>query len=936
MRVKKQNQGRIARNIQRMGLCGSSVLVLSALSVSAPVMAQDTVVSDANANEIVVTGIRASLEASSDRKRNSMSILDSITSEDLGKFPDSNVAESLQRIPGVSIDRNGGEGQFVTVRGFGPQFNTVLVNGRTMASDNTGREFSFDLLAAELINGADVYKSSQASLQDGGIGATINVRTPRPLDIGGFKAVASAKGLYEENSDEVTPQLFGLVSTTFGGDTFGLLAAVSYQERESLINFTQNRGYIPGSTIGPVNAPLFTNVFSPRNQDIGSDEQSRERIGINATAQYRPSDNLTFTLDGLYNKFDVNSQVRSLGNWFEPSSFIDAEIDENRTVTSLTTNGFADFISTSNNRFTKTRAVGLNAEWQANDQLKVMADVSWSRANDSAGGRNHFAVIGAASQYSFEQAVGGGFPSVFGHTANLTDPTIGRTHIALRQGNSEAERILEYKLDTEWESEGGALEKIRFGGILTRRKKNSQTIQTDPNTLCVFCGYNTAADASLLQPFSLGSFLGGSGQAPTNFQTFDAEAYFAFLESPQAAAALDTAFNLAPGTTAARLAATNGFAAAVQPNSFGIRENVYAGYVDADLQGTLGGLPWFVNVGARYVHTELDASGQQLNLIDLLPVSGDATIFQGVFANNGQPVARSESASYDFFLPNLNVRVDLGNDVVARFSASRTLTRPQVQDLAPRTNFDVLRPASLDASGGNPALRPYTSNNFDLSLEWYPSRTTTVSVAAFYKNVEDFIVQTRENEIIPIANAGNIPVGGLITGPNEATFSVRRPRNADTANVRGLELNVIHTFDWLPSPLDGLGTQLNATFVGSNATFDPDSVSTSFALEGLGDSQNASIFYEKGGLSARLAYNRRERFLEFLVTPGQGGDPVFRRTFDQFDLRASYDVTNYAQVFVEGINITNEKNVTTGRFDNQVLDFIETGARWAAGVRVTF
>jgi len=931
-----EQPARFKRQVQRIGLGGTSVLALCAFAVATPAMAQDSVATENSEDVIIVTGIRGSLGASADRKREAMVILDSITSEDLGKFPDSNVAESLQRIPGVSIDRNGGEGQFVTVRGFGPEFNTVLVNGRTFASDNTGREFSFDLLAAELISGADVYKSSQASLQDGGIGATVNIRTPRPLDIGGFKVVASAKGIYEDNSDKVEPQLFGLVSSTFGGDTFGVLAALSYQRRNSSTNFTQNRGYIPGTTVGPTNAPLFTNVFAPRNQDVGNDAQTRERFGANVTAQYRPDDSLTFTLDGLYNQFDVNSRVRSLGNWFEPSSYSAAAIDQNRTVTSLTTNGFADIIATSNNRFTKTRAVGFNAEWQASDQLKVVADVSWSRATNAAGGRNYFTVIGVPSQYSFAEAVGGGFPSVFGHTADLTDPTIGRTHIALRQGNSEAERVLEYKLDSEWESDGGALEKVRFGGVHTRRKKNSQTIQTNPNTLCVYCGYNTSVTDPLLQPFSLGSFLGSSGNVPTDIQTYDPEAYFAFLESPAAAAALDVAFGLAPGTTAARLAATNGFDAAPQPNSFRINENVYAGYVDADFRGTLGGLPWFINVGARYVHTELYASGQQLDLTDLLPVTGDATIFQGVFANGGQPLATSQTSSYDFFLPNLNIRVDLGNDVVGRFSASRTLTRPQVQDLAPRTNFDVLRPASLDASGGNPNLRPYTSNNFDLSLEWYPSRTTTISAAVFYKNVQDFIVQTREPEVITIANAGNIPVGGLITGPNEATFSVRRPRNADTANVRGLEINLVHTFDWLPGLLSGFGTQLNATFVGSNATFDPTSTGTSFALEGLGDSQNASIFYEKSGLSARVAYNRRERFLENLVTPGQGGDPVFRRTYDQWDLRASYDVTSYAQVFVEGINITSEKNITTGRFDNQVLDYIDTGARWSMGVRATF
>lgn len=892
-------------------------------------------VSDAPAeNQIVVSGIRSSLSNAAAVKRNSDAIIDAIATEDLGKFPDSNVAESLQRIPGVSIDRSNGEGRFVTVRGFGPAFNTVLVNGRTFASDNQGREFSFDLLAAELISGAEVYKSSQARLQDGGIGATINIQTPRPLDLGGFKAVFSAKGLYERNSKDVSPQLFGLVSQTFADDTIGLMAAVSYQKRETEVRFTQNRGYLPGTTVGDPNNPLFTNVFAPRNQDVGVDRQSRERIGFNATAQYRPSDAVTFTVDGLYNKFDVDSRVESLGSWFEPSQYTAAEIDDNRTITSLTTNGNADYIQTSNNRYVKTRAIGGNIEWDVNNNLTVIADVSWSRATDDAGGKNYFTVIGTPSQYSFRQAEGSGFPSVFGYSADLTDPAIGRSHIALRQGNDEAERVLEYKLDTIWHSDGGALDAVRFGFVHTNRNKSSQTIATDPNTLCLYCGYNEPAASSLLSEITLRGF--GSGTVPTNFLRYDANAYFAFLESDAQAAARDQLRGLPPGTTAALLRGTNGYAATVQPNSFAIGEKVYAGYLEADFEGTLGDMPWFVNIGARYMHTELSASGRQQQLLDLLPVLSDPTIYQGVFANGGVPEATSQSSSYDYFLPNLNIKVDLTSDVVVRFAASRTVTRPQVADLAPRTNFDVLRPASLDASGGNPNLRPYTANNFDLSFEWYPTKTTTVSAAVFFKNIDNFIVQTRSPEDFPIANAGNLPVGNGITGPNTATFNVRRPRNAETVNVRGIELNAVHTMDYLPSPLDGFGFALNATFVGSDADFDTSSTTTSFALEGLGDSYNATAFYEKYGFSARVAYNRRSGFLEHLVTPGQGGDPVFRRSFDQVDVRASYDLFDFAQIFVEGTNVLNSNNITTGRFDNQVLDFVDTGARYAAGVRVTF
>jgi iron complex outermembrane recepter protein len=915
----------------------TGALAVAMLLSAAPALAQTTPASDAasSSEEIIVTGIRGSLSSAASIKRNADSIVDSISSEDLGKFPDTNVAESLQRIPGVAIDRSNGEGRFVTVRGFGPSFNTVLVNGRTFASDNQGREFSFDLLAAELISGADVYKSSQARLQDGGIGATLNVKTPRPLDLNGFKAVVSAKGQYERNSTKITPQAFALLSDTFADGTLGLLASVSYQKRDAQTRFTQNRGYLPGVAVGPTATPLFTNVFAPRNQDVGQDDQSRERIGITATGQYRPNDQLTFTVDGLYNQFDVDSRVQALGSWFEPSSYTAAAIDSNRTVTSLTTNGNADLIQTSNNRYVKTYAAGGNIEWKPNSNLTVKADVSWSRASDSAGGRNYFTVIGIPSQYSFQEATGNGLPSTLNYSANLTNPALGRTHIALRQGASEAERVLEYKLDTEWTSDGGVLDAVRLGIVNTNRRKNSQTIATDGNTLCLYCGYNEGSSPALLSPLTLRA-PGGSGTVPTAIQGYDANAYFAFLESAGQAAARDTARGLAPGTTAALLAATNGFAAAVQPNSFAVSERVYAGYLEADFKGNLGSLPWVVNIGARYVHTELTASGRQLALTDLLSVPNDPTIYQAVFANGGAPVATAQRSSYDYLLPNLNIKVNLTDQIIARFSASRTLTRPQIRDLAPRTNFDVTRPASLDASGGNPNLRPYTSNNFDLSLEWYPTPTTTLSAAIYFKSIDNFIVQTRSAEDFPIANASNLPVGNGITGANTATFNVRRPRNSENASVRGIELNVVHTFDYLPSPLDGLGLSANATFVGSNAAFDVTTTTTSFALEGLGDSYNLTGFYEKDGFAARVAYNRRGRFLEYVVTPSQGGDPVFRRPFDQIDVRVSYDVTKFAQIFAEGTNVTNSKNITTGRFDNQVLDYVDTGARYAAGVRLNF
>jgi TonB-dependent receptor len=210
-----------------------------------------------------------------------------------------------------------------------------------------------------------------------------------------------------------------------------------------------------------------------------------------------------------------------------------------------------------------------------------------------------------------------------------------------------------------------------------------------------------------------------------------------------------------------------------------------------------------------------------------------------------------------------------------------------------------------------------------------------LSAAVFYKHIKDFIVTTIENETVTIANAGNIPVGGFITGKNEATFAAARPRNAGAADIRGLELNVVHTFDWLPGFLSGFGTQLNATFVSTNRTFAKLTPTERFAVVGLGNSQNATLFYEKYGISARIAYNRRERFLSSIAN-GYGSEPLFVRTYGQFDASVSYDINRHAQVFVEGTNIFNAKYITVARYNNQMRGYYDYGARFDAGVRVKF
>ncbi len=872
--------------------------------------------------EIIVTGLRAGLARSIDTKRNSDLIVDSISSEDLGKFPDTNVAESLQRITGVSVDRSGGEGQFITVRGFGPQFNTVLVNGRSIATENAGRAFSFDLLASELISGADVFKSSNARLQDGGIGATINVKTARPFDYNGQKIIVSGQANYERLSDKFAGDGFALYSNTFGDDRIGVLASVSYQRRKALVNTIATNGYFNADL------PLagLSGVNFPQNYDQISDAQDRERIGINGTLQFRVDDDLLLTVDGLWNKFSVESNANSVGHFFSPGSATSATIDSNRTVTSFSQDatGHTDYISRTFNRPTKLLAFGGNLKWTPSDLIEVSYDASYSKATSNNGGNEIFAVIGFNNAVNFNNT-GDGLPSLTAANG-FTNTGVGRAHFATREGFDRSEENYENRLDATFKTDGGFVKALKFGGYFQDRTKKNTLVRTEANVGCAYCGYAIPVAPGLLQPFSPNNFFNGTaGNFPREWLQFNAEDYFTFLESTAAANAQDAAVGRPIGSLAGFLAANNGYAAIVYPDSFTVKERVIGGYAQVDFGSEIAGLPISGNLGVRYTHTRVRSRGSQQQLLDLRTVPGDTTSYTGVFAPTAVPV--EQTTTYNNFLPSLNVKIDFTDSFIGRFAASQTVTRPDLSLLAPRVSYTNLRPGNLQAAGGNPDLNPYKSTNFDLTGEWYYQPGGYFTVSGFYKRVDDFVGSSVAVENFPVANADNIFPGG------QAPFNVQRPRNLGTIDVYGVEIGFQHNLTWLPAPFDGLGVTANATFVGSSSP--TTATGTTLALEGLGNSQNAVLFYEKGPVQARIAYNHRDEFVQTLAN-GTGGRPIFFEDYGQLDLSASFAVTSYATLFVEGINVTNAKTRTRGEFANQFLSIVDTGARYAVGARFNF
>lgn len=921
-----------------------AAILLPASTLLAPIAtAQEA---DNDVEVIEVRGLVSSLKRAMSDKKEALIVSDGIAAEDLGKFPDLNVAESLQRITGVSIDRSGGEGQQVTVRGFGPQFNTVLINGRQVATDSQGREFNFDVLAADLITGANVFKSTQASYQEGGIGATVNVTTARPFDYDGFQLVGQAKGMYETLSEETSPQASALISNTFNDGKFGILAAVSHQERDVQINRIETAGWRPGLTLSNANGVIASNVFLPRNWDQIVDTQERTRTNASLVMQFAPSDVATITVDGFVSKFEVDSLANDLASWFEPSRVGSATVDPaTGTVTQFTqevgifTDGVGDprtdLVShTRNSRDVTTQGFGVNVDWAINDQLTATFDASMSDAENDQAGRQRFNVIGITNNYSFD---GTGARPVVTHdgfgNGNLPPESLARAHYNERNGFTDEDEIVEVKLDFEYIADSDVFQSAKFG--IYRQEREKSRFQLFTNANCAFCGYNATIPQGLIQPFTANNYF--SGLIDT-FYAYDGEAYFAYLESPEAAAIQDQILGEEPGFTAEALG--DGFVPVLQNNRYTVNEDITSIYMDFTFVYDIGDMPLSVNFGARYSQTSVDVAAVQSAIDDVVPTA-DQTLFSNVL---GDPTDFSQGGSYSNLLPSLNAKLEIQEDMILRFSVYDSLTRPTLSQLSPATLFGEPRRQNLTASGGNPALEPFRSENWDVSFEWYFADASSFTFAIFNKEVEDFIITLTGEETFTLADRANTDgnacaecfddEGNLLDGlapelvGSTEVYNVTRPQNGEAARVNGFEVALTHIWE------SGFGFTVNATVVDSNASLGADTTQ-SFALEGLGDSQNLVLFYEKGPLQARVAFNNREGFLRRLDN-GFNGEPVNTDTFGQWDISASYDINDHFTVFFEGINVTEEELRQTGRFENQTFNIEDNGARYAVGVRAKF
>ena len=982
-------------------LAGASVLALGMSGQAA--FAQDAdqaAESESSEDVIVVSGIRASLQRSMDIKREGQGVVDAISAEDIGKFPDTNLAESLQRITGVSIDRNSGEGSTVTVRGFGPAFNLVVLNGRQMPASGLGscceapasRSFDFGNLASEGIAGVEVYKSGRATLPTGGIGSVINIKTPKPLDRPGFQGSIGVKGVIDHTfgDTEITPEVSGIISKTFADDRFGILLSGSYQNRKASLaqfnagwreGFTPNAdtwswGAIPSGLDGDwrgndvENPPQGDDIYQT-TQNAGYDftDIERERINGQAVLQFQPTDSLSMSVDYTYAQNQIDARTNSIGVWFNhnvtSSSWTDGPVaGPNFYGESFGSGEGKDIAITGAVAANRTilQSLGGNIEWDQGAGFRLTLDAHRSTSESKP-----------TSPYGSNIAVGN---AVYGVQNQLVDYTSEMPVISVNMypgadvtasnirpaGNAfrnayMKDTITEFALKGGYDFDGTFIDSLDFGVTYTENKVRSAYgfLQTDSwgGTLSAAetpDEFFTATDL----PTNLAGMEGSNSPdiIPEYFD-IDTEGLINFLEGEIGICSNSWVGTAMPGTCLAEFVTDRR-----------IKEETIAPYIqsthsfnlDDDVSGNL-------RLGLRYENTKTDAT-----TVQPLPIGtawvGDNEI--AIVYSDTEKRVENLKGEYNHWLPAIDIDIEPFVDVKLRASYSHTITRPDYGSM--QSGLELAAPIRVggnQASLGDPNLVPYKSKNVDLSAEWYYAPASYISVGFFAKTVTNFITSEVRNE--PAYGLTNPALGPRVTEAQNALGA-----GATTAQIRA----------WIASNYPGLIDAQSGGILGQ-----PDDPAVDWAIsQRVNSDQEANLsgfefalqhsFGETGFgtilnytiVNSDTSYDNTLRFnIPQFAVPGvsdsanavlyydkngfqarvaynwrdeflggYGNDPFYVESYGQFDASASYEFGNGLTVFAEGINLTNEDRRGHQRADQAIFFAAPGYARYAAGVRFSW
>ena len=914
------------------------------LALAAPAAyAQKTNSTSEPLEEVVVTGLRQSLESAQAIKKNSDQIVDSVTAQDIGALPDRSVSEALQRIPGITLQRTSeardparlaGEGGGVFIRGL--SWVRSEANGRDIFSANNGRALSFEDVSADLLAGVDVYKNPSAEMIEGGVGGIVNLRTRLPFDSDKRLMAFSADYNYADLKKEGFTSGNALYSDQWGvGESgrMGALLSVSIGNIGNRTDSVQTGRFEPRTTADG------STVYLPNSIGWRSIDWKQRRTAVTGALQWAPNDDLNFTFQGLFTKADPKDIERALGD-------VEGNYDPNNPSNVYGSDGviqsgvISPFKPTADTRATeahkKTTDLGLNGKWSLNDQWSVSGDLQYIKSHSDIVSMTAFTQLGGAQTGTLNFDLSGDTPTLSLNQPAQADQDMywwaaAMDHIEDNDAHSWAERLdADYKFDDNtW------LDSFRVGVRATDR--DAITRQTGYNWSLLSQQYWGPAGApvawlSQYQPgaselYSYDNFFRGDVNLPgvawfpsADVVTHGTQHAYEILKGSEGAD-----FGWAPLSTDYALARPGGD----NPNGGINNQNektqaVYGMLRFAHDTSPLG--PLDGNIGVRVVKTKVDAAGllviapleSALPLADCVSQHGQqacAPLASALsFTSGGNVPGFTQDNDYTDVLPTFNLRFRLSEELQLRFALGKAIVRPTFSQMMPYTSLsykfesDGYTPddvSPVTGTGGNPRLKPTRAKQFDTSVEWYFAPTGSVTLAGFYKDVRDYIFLGQGEET-------------YTSNGVEQTFLVTRNLNGDKGKIKGFELAYTQFYDNLPGIFSGLGLQANFTLVDSTGgrntavnILEPAQVDgaadQTLPLEGLSKtSYNITGLYEKYDFSARLAYNWRERYL-LTTSAANIQRPVWTEDYGQLDASLFYSVNPKLKFGVEASNLLNTR-----------------------------
>ncbi len=944
---------------------GASTLALTLMLAGTPAAFAQTApaAAPADSQTVIVTGYRSSLQKALSIKRQATGVVDTIVAEDIAKFPDNNLAESIQRIPGVAISRDQGEGRALTVRGLGSDFTRVQINGmETQASTdglatgtNRGRGFDFNVFASELFSRIDVSKTASAVLPEGSLGATVDLYTGRPFDYKGFKMAASAQTSYNDEAKKNGYRGAFLISNTSSDGHWGALFSAAYSktyfdfQQANSGNWNQGTGDggfckpttgtggicdVPSADFAAATAAYNQGntalVYNPRFPRYVETLGDINRTGLTGSIQWRPSDTTELTLDMLYSKFGTNQDSytmepiglsRGASQGGKPETVLRSiVVDSGNTMVAAVMDN-VDMRAEHNldqftTEFTQTT---LNLKHDFDERLHFEGRIGYSKSQfdnfmDLATQIDRFNVDG----YSYDMRVAGQDHPSINYGFDVTNPANWYFGPRVTQPGGTGSTGPEIRLRPNYTTNKYTLVHGAFSYDYSDNLKLHVGAEAKKYFFQAVQYRFTAGEADWP------AYTGNMADITQQFCGLDRIAPPAGTARCWTVPNIDAfakQFAIFSNSGHAALATTN---AAARGDNKQVTENDTSMFFMAQFNGHLFNMPMRGDAGVRFVRTR-----QQAQFYTNVPTTVDPSGF----------VLTTTDRSYDDQLPSANLVLEPSDTTVIRLSAAKVMVRPPLTSLAAATSVSVAG-GSRTVSTGNPNLDPYRANTVDLSYEWYPSNGTIVSVGAFYKDISTYIQNV--TKIAPYSTTG-LPTSLLVGTGVAATddFSISNVINTPGGPLKGIELNYQQPLRFLPSPFDGLGLLLNYTFVDSQIDYFTSTAigATTKKADLLNlsrNSANATVYYEKGNWQARVSANYRDGYLRGVPGPFNMDVSGFTAA-TYYDASISYKINSHISISLEGLNLSDVPlNSWVDSATQRVEDYRVQGRQYYLGVRYNF